>query len=239
MIAPAPEWLRYFRLLLWNRWAEFNETWQEARSQWPLPRLNFGVDRKTKMAILALDLPKHFRLHLWNRWSEFNATWQEGRSKSFLPSFVFFGPIGKPEWPKPLIRWDIFDFSSETAKQNSTKIDRKPDLDVRYQVSAFQVDQKIKIVAPADPSTMGHIHIVLRWPKPLIRWDIVDFFSEPAERNSSKIDSKRYSSVLYKVRFFSGRSENQDGPPCRSISKGDTFYSGARYVALWALFFLK
>ena len=28
-----------FRLLLWNHWTEFNETWQEARSQRPLPSL--------------------------------------------------------------------------------------------------------------------------------------------------------------------------------------------------------
>ena len=31
-----------FRLLLWNRWTEFNETWQEVRSQRPLPRLCFS-----------------------------------------------------------------------------------------------------------------------------------------------------------------------------------------------------
>ena len=27
----------HFRLLLWNHWTEFNETWQEARTQHPLP----------------------------------------------------------------------------------------------------------------------------------------------------------------------------------------------------------
>ena len=31
-----------FRLLLWNRWTEFNETRQEARSQRPLPSLCFS-----------------------------------------------------------------------------------------------------------------------------------------------------------------------------------------------------
>ena len=41
MAALASDWLRHFRLLLWNRWAEFNETWQEARSQLPLPSLCF------------------------------------------------------------------------------------------------------------------------------------------------------------------------------------------------------
>ena len=28
----ASDWLRHVRFLLWNRWTEFNETWQEARS---------------------------------------------------------------------------------------------------------------------------------------------------------------------------------------------------------------
>ena len=42
MAALASDWLRHFRLLLWNRWTEFNETWQEARSQLPLPSLCFS-----------------------------------------------------------------------------------------------------------------------------------------------------------------------------------------------------
>ena len=39
MAAMASDWLRHFWLLFWNRWMEFNETWQEARSQHPLPSL--------------------------------------------------------------------------------------------------------------------------------------------------------------------------------------------------------
>ena len=42
MAAPVSDWLRHFRLLLWNRWIEFDETWQEARSQCPLPSLCFS-----------------------------------------------------------------------------------------------------------------------------------------------------------------------------------------------------
>ena len=53
--------------------------------------------------------------------------------------FVFFGPIGKTTWlPWPLIGWDIFDFSSETADWNSIKLDRKQDLNVLNQICAFQ-----------------------------------------------------------------------------------------------------
>ena len=42
MAVLASDWLRHFRLLLWNLWTEFNETWQEARSQRPLPTLCFS-----------------------------------------------------------------------------------------------------------------------------------------------------------------------------------------------------
>ena len=42
MAALASDWLRHFRLLLWNRCTEFNETCQEARSQSPLPNLSFS-----------------------------------------------------------------------------------------------------------------------------------------------------------------------------------------------------
>ena len=42
MAALGSDWLRHFQLLLWNRWMEFNETWQEARSQCPLRSLHFS-----------------------------------------------------------------------------------------------------------------------------------------------------------------------------------------------------
>ena len=83
----------HFRLLLWNRWTEFNETWQEARSQRPLPSLCFFffADRRNKMAVLASDWLRHFRLLFWNRWTEFNETWQEARSQCPLSSLCFLG----------------------------------------------------------------------------------------------------------------------------------------------------
>ena len=54
--------------------------------------------------------------------------------------FVFFGLIGKTRWPPwPLIGWDIFHFSYETAERNSTKLDRKQDLNVFYHLASCQV----------------------------------------------------------------------------------------------------
>ena len=42
MAALASDWLIHFRHLLWNCWTEFDKTWQEARSQRPLPSLCFS-----------------------------------------------------------------------------------------------------------------------------------------------------------------------------------------------------
>ena len=92
----------------------------------------------------------HFRLplKLLNRIQQ-NLT----ESKISTPStkFVFFEPIGKTRWPPwPLIGWDIFDFFSETAERNSTKLDRKQDLNALYQVCVFWADLKNKMAALAS-----------------------------------------------------------------------------------------
>ena len=111
----------------------------------------FQADRKNKMATPASDWLRHFLLLLWNCWIEFNKTWQEARSQRPLPSLCFFGPIGKTRWPpRPLIGWDILDFFSETAILNSTKLDRKQDLNVLYQVCVFRANLKNNMAALAS-----------------------------------------------------------------------------------------
>ena len=67
MVVLAYDWLRHFRLLLWDHWTEFKETWQEVRSQRPLPSLCFTGHWKNKMAALAFDCRRQFWLLLWNR----------------------------------------------------------------------------------------------------------------------------------------------------------------------------
>ena len=56
----ASDRLRYFRLLLWNRWMEFKETWQEARSQRPLPSLCFSGRSEKQDGRPGLWLAKTF-----------------------------------------------------------------------------------------------------------------------------------------------------------------------------------
>ena len=79
-----------------------------------------------------------------------------------------------------------------------------------------------------------------RWKKssfllwPLICWDIFDFSSATAERNSMKLDMKQVLIVFYPICVvFGGPSKNKGNCPGISVSKGGTLNSGARYMPLW------
>ena len=118
MAALATDWLRHFQILLCNLSTEFNETWEEARSQRTLPTYQvcvFRADRKNKMAALASDWLRHFRLFLWNRWREFNDTGQEARSQRTLPNLCFLGRSEKQDGRPGL--WLAETFSTSPLKQ--------------------------------------------------------------------------------------------------------------------------
>ena len=194
MAALASVWLRHFRLLLWNCWTEFNETWQEARFQRPLPSLCFS-GRSEKKAAMFSDWLRHFRLLLWNRSMEFNETWQEAISQRPLPSLCFSGRSEKTRWPPlSLIVWDIFYFSSETTERNSTKLDKKQDLNVLYQVCVFWADRKNKMAAMAS-DWLRHFWLLL--------WNCWTEFKETWQEARSQ---RPLPSLC-----FSGRSKKQDG----------------------------
>ena len=157
----------------------------------------FRADRKNKMAALTSDWLRHFRLLLCNPWTEFNETWQEARSQCPLPSFWFFLPIGKTRWPPwPLIGWDIFVFSSETAERNSRKLDRKQDLNILYRVCVFHADQKYKMAALAS-YWLRHFRLPL-WN----RW---------TEFNETWQEARPQRPLISLC--FSARSGKQDGRP--------------------------
>ena len=137
---------------------EFNLTWQEARSQRPIPSFVFGANRKQSWLSwpligwesfdlmssikllflgwfgnqdggLASDWLRHFQL-ICKIYTEFKETRQKATSSNTL----CFVPVRKPRLtPWRLNGWDIFDFSSETAEQNLRKLDTKQDLNVLYQ----------------------------------------------------------------------------------------------------------
>ena len=196
MAALASNWLKHFRFLLRNRWTEFNENWQEARSQHPLPSLCF-LDRSEKQDGRAgLLLAEIFSTSPLKQQNGIQRNLTGSKITTSSTKFVFFGPIEKKKKQmaaRPLIGWDIFEFSSETAELNPTKPDRNQDLNVLFQICVFFSGWSEKI----------------KWPPwPLIIWEIFDF-SETAEQNSTKLYRKQDFNVLYQVcGFWTDRKNN-------------------------------
>ena len=197
MAALASDWLRHFRLLLWNRWTEFNETWQEARSQRPLPSLCFSGWSVKQDGRPGLWLAETFSTSPLKPLNGIQRNLTGSKISMSSTKFVFFGPIGKTRWPPwPLIGWDIFDFSSETAERNSTKLDRKQDLNVLYQVCVFRADRKNKMAALAS-DWLRHFQLLL--------------WNRRTEFNETWLEAR--SQCPLPSLCFSGRSEKQDGRP--------------------------
>ena len=242
MAALASDLLRHFRLLLWNGWTEFNETWQEARSQRPLPSLCFSGRSEKQDGRPGLWLADKFSTSLMKPLNGIQQNLTGSKISKSSTKFVFFGVIGKTKWPpQPLIGCDIFDFFSETAERNSTKLDRKEDLNVLYQVCVIGANLKNRMAALASDWAEEFSTFLIkplngiqrnltgskisksstkfvffgpigntRWPPwSLIGWDIFDFFSEIAERNSTKLDRKEDLNVLYKVCVIGADRKNK------------------------------
>ena len=143
--------LSLFRLLLWNRWTEFNNTWQKARSQRPLPSLCFSSRSEKQDGRPGLWLAETFLTSSLKPLNRIQRNLTGSKISTPSTKFLFFGPIGKTRWPPwPLIGWDIFDFSSETAERNSTKLNRKQDLNALCQVCVFRANRKNKMAALAS-----------------------------------------------------------------------------------------
>ena len=122
-----------------NPWTEFNETWQEARSQRPVPSLCFSGSSEKQDGHPGLWLAETFSTSPLKPLNRIQQNLTGSKISTSSTKFVFFRPIGKIRWPPwPLIGWDIFYFSSETTKRNSTKLDRKQDLNVLSQVCVFR-----------------------------------------------------------------------------------------------------
>ena len=111
MAALASDWLRIFGLLLWNRWTEFNETWQEARSQCPLPSLCLSGWSENQDGCPGLWLAETFSTSSLKPLNRIQWNFTGSKISTSSTKFVFFRPIGKTRWsPRTLIGWDIFDF---------------------------------------------------------------------------------------------------------------------------------
>ena len=96
MAAPAFDWLRHFRLLISNRWTEFNETWQETRYQRLLPSLCFSDRSENQNGRRGLWLADTFStspLKLLNG-IQWNLTGSKNSTSS--TKLAYYGPIRKP-----------------------------------------------------------------------------------------------------------------------------------------------
>ena len=197
MAALASDWPRHFRLLLWNRWTEFKETCQEARSQCPLWSLCFSGRSEKQDGRPGLWLAETFSTSPLKPLNRIQQNLTGSKISRSSTKFVFLGPIGKTRWsPRPLIGWHIFDFSSETVERNSTILHRKQDLNVLYQVCVFRADRKNKMAALAS-DWLTYFRLLL-WN----RWTV---FKETCQEARSQLPLPSFC--------FLGWSEKQDGRP--------------------------
>ena len=191
MAALASDWLRHFLLLLWNRWMEFNKTWQESRSQHPLPSLCFSGRSEKQDGRPGIWLAETFLTSPLKPLNRIQRNLIGSKISKPSTKFVCFWPIRKTRWPPwPLIGWGIFYFSSETAEWNSTKLDRNHDLNILYQVCVFRADRKNKMAAQAS-DWLRHFWLLL--------WNPWTEFDETWQEARSKRPLPRLC--------FSGRSE--------------------------------
>ena len=182
----------------------FNETWQEGRSQHPSPCkfVFFGPFGKTRLPPwlqwnltgrkISTSFTKFVSLCFSGRSetqdgrSGFNETWQEGRSQHPPPSLCFSGRSEKQDCRPDLCLTETFSTSP-----------LKPLNGIRQNWTGSKISTStIKLVFLGSNGKT-------RWPSwPLIGWDISDFSSKTAERNSTILDRKQDLNIFYQVCVF-------------------------------------
>ena len=98
-VRPSVVNFSHFRLLLWHHWTEFNETWQEARTQHPLPSLCFSGRSEKQDGRPGLWLAETFSTSPLKRLNEIQRNLTGNKISTSSTKFVFFGLIGKTRWP--------------------------------------------------------------------------------------------------------------------------------------------
>ena len=95
MAALASDLLRHFRLLHWNRLTEFNETWQEASSQRPLPSLCFSGRSEKQDGRPGLWLAETFSTSPLKPLNGIQRNLTGSKISTSSTKFVFIGPISQ------------------------------------------------------------------------------------------------------------------------------------------------
>ena len=104
VVRPSVVNFSHFRLLLWNRWTEFNQTLQEARSQRPLPSLCFSGRLEKQDGRPGLWLAETFSTSPLKPLNGIQRNLTGSKISTSSSEFVFFRPISKqkcPPWPIP------------------------------------------------------------------------------------------------------------------------------------------
>ena len=105
MAALASDWLRHFRLLFWKHWTEFNETWQEARSQCPLPSLCFSGRLEKQDGRPGLWFAETFSTSLLKRLNGIQGNLTGSKILMSSMKFVFVRLIRKTRWAALASDW--------------------------------------------------------------------------------------------------------------------------------------
>ena len=93
-VRPSVVNFSHFRLLLWNCWTEFNESWQEARSQHPLQSLCSSGRSEKQDCRPGLWLADTFSTSSLKPLNGIQRNLTGSKISTASTKFVFFGPIG-------------------------------------------------------------------------------------------------------------------------------------------------
>ena len=120
MAALASDWLRHFRLLLWNRWTELKETWQEARSQRHLPSLCFfgpiGTRKWPPWPLIGWDI--FYFSSETTEWNSMKVKWKQ--DLNILLLVCVFQADRKNKMATPVSHWlRLFDFNASWQEARS------------------------------------------------------------------------------------------------------------------------
>ena len=140
MTALVFDLLRYFRLLLCNRWTELNNTWQEARSQ------------RLLLCVLQGQLGEKLSPKPLIGWEIFElSSTSDKRNLTKLdrkqdPNFLYHvcDVTADQKTKIAALTSDKMIHSSQTTERNSTNLERKQDLNVFYQVCVLSSRSEYK-----------------------------------------------------------------------------------------------
>ena len=216
MSAPASDWLRHFRLLLWNHWMEFNETWKEARSKRPPPRLCFSGRLEKQDSHPGLWLAEAFSTSPLKPLNGIQQNLTGRKISTSSNKFVFFKSIGGTRWPPGLSFAETF---STSPPWPLNKIQRNlTGSKISMSSTNFVLFGPIKKAALAS-DWLRHFRLLLcdRWTEFNETWQETKFQRRPLPSSCYLVFDETWLEARYQRPLqslcFSGRSEKQNGRP--------------------------